>query len=649
MSYWFRNDNRLPQARLAVASYVIVGMIGVLLLGFWKLQVIDADKYSSLAERNRVRYIPVIAPRGRMLDRDGRVLVDNRPSFSVLLLRDDPPQVEKHLAGISDGLGIPVDDLRDQLANTKNLPKFQPIIIKPDASPADIAFIESHRSDIPVLEMISVSRRRYLPGGILSHAAGYVGEVSEQQIESSNGKLRPGDFAGKTGLERQYNDLLQGTDGMRRVVVNSIGKEVDRLATQEAIPGKQITLTIDYDLQQISEQSLGQRPGAVVALDPRNGEVLAMVSRPTPDPNDFAVRISAEEWKQLNDDPLHPLLNRAIQAQLAPGSVFKIVTALAMLEDHNPPESLTTYCPGYGTFYGRQFKCWVYSSKKGPTSHGTTNLHEAILKSCDVFFYTVGMRLGIDRLSFYGDKLGLGHKTGIDLPSEETGLMPSEQWVERAFHRKWYAGETISVAIGQGAVTTTPVQLARMIGGIASGGVFKQPHMLKDAQHVGEERFPLSEHTIEGITDGMYGVINEPGGTGGQLKLAGIELSGKSGTAQVIGYDTRARVGKSKKFEDNAWFVGYAPKRNPEICVAVLVQESGQHGGEAAGPVVKDIIKAYYDKKNKKTQGQVTVENKSPERRKDSAPTAARATRAAAKPDESAAVVPVRTIADPQH
>src|SRR5712691_11121538 len=408
VSYWFRNDNRLPQARLAVASYIIVGMIGVLLIGFWKLQVIDADKYSSLAERNRVRYIPVIAPRGRMLDRDGRVLVDNRPSFSVLLLRDDPPLVEKHLAGISDGLGIPLDDLRDQLNNTKNLPKFQPIIIKPDASPADIAFIESHRSDIPVLEMISISRRRYLPGGFLAHAAGYVGEVSEQQIEASNGKLRPGDFAGKTGLERQYNDLLQGTDGMRRVVVNSIGKEVDRLSTQESIPGKQITLTIDYDLQQIAEQSLGQRPGAVVALDPRTGEVLAMLSRPTPDPNDFAVRIQSDVWKQLNDDPLHPLLNRAIQAQLAPGSVFKIITATAMLEDHVPELGFTTFCPGYGTFYGRQYHCYVYYAKTGAKSHGEMGLHGAILKSCDVFFYNVGIRLGIDRLAHYAMGFGIG-------------------------------------------------------------------------------------------------------------------------------------------------------------------------------------------------------------------------------------------------
>ena len=604
MSYSFHSDNRLPQTRLAVVSYIIVGMIGLLLLGFWKLQVIDSDKYGQMAEQNRVRSIPIIAPRGRMLDRDGRVMVDNRPSFSVLLLRDDPRLVEQYLPAISDGLGISIDDLHDQLQNTRNLPKFQPIVIKPEASSADLDFIESHRSDIPVLEMLSVSRRRYLPGGFLGHATGYVGEASEQQIEASNGKLRPGDVVGKSGLERQYNDILMGTDGMRRVVVNSVGKEMKdmRLTEQEAIPGKQIQLTIDYDLQQVAEQSLGARPGAVVALDPRTGDVLAMVSRPTPDPNDFAVRIPKEEWRQLNEDPLHPLLNRAIQAQLAPGSVFKIVTATAMLEDHNPPENFTSFCPGYGTFYGRQFKCWVF----GKSSHGTVDVRKAIMESCDVFFYNVGMRLGIDRLSYYGSKLGIGHRTGIDLPSEETGLMPSEEWVQRVFHRKWYAGETISVSTGQGAVTTTPLQLARMIGGVASGGVFKQPHMIKNAQNVGEEKFALSEHTTEKVTDAMYAVVNE-GGTGASLKLAGVELSGKSGTAQVIGYATRERLGKQKKFEDNAWFVGYAPRRNPEIVVAVLVQESGQHGGTASGPVARDIIKAYYDKKNLQTNGTSTV------------------------------------------
>jgi penicillin-binding protein 2 len=657
VSIWFRNDKRLPQGRLAIVSYVIVGMIGVLLLGFWKLQVIDSDRYGVMAERNRVRSIPIIAPRGRMLDRDGRVLVDNYPSFSVLLLRDDPALVGKNLPLIADGLGISVDDLHEQLNNTRALPKFQPIVIKPEATKADVAFIESHRADIPLLEMLMVHRRRYLPDGFMGHASGYVGEVSEAQIEASDGKFRPGDLAGKTGLERQYNDQLIGTDGMRRVIVNSVGKEVGRLSTQEAIPGKQITLTIDYDLQKVAEESLGQRPGAVVALDPRTGEILAMVSRPTPDPNDFAVQISKEEWRKLNEDPLHPLLNRAIQAQLAPGSIFKIVTGTAMLEDKVPPENFTTFCPGFATFYGRQFKCWILSSKTGVRSHGVTNLHDAILKSCDIFFYNVGMHLGIDRLAFYASKFGLGKRTGVDLPSEEPGLMPSTEWAERVQHRKWYAGETISVAVGQGAVTTTPLQLARMIGGIASGGVFKQPHLLKDAQNVGEERVSISEDTVEKITNAMWGVVNEPGGTGGHLRLAGIEMSGKSGTAQVIGYATRDRLGKQKKFEDNAWFVGYAPRRNPEIVVAVLVQESGQHGGEASGPVARDIIKMYYDKKEKKNPGQFTAQQDDKAKDKPAepqhssangaAPTAAIAPHVALKPEDSEATQSARAAKVP--
>jgi penicillin-binding protein 2 len=606
VSYWFGNDNRLPQQRLAIVSYVIVGMVGVLLIGFWKLQVIDSDKFLQWAERNRVRSIPVIAPRGRMLDRNGRVLIDNYPSFSVLLLRDDPAQVEKNLPAISEGLGIPIQDLKEQLQQSRNLKNFQPIVIKPEASKADVAFIDSHRTDIPLLEMLMVHRRRYLPGGFMSHASGYVGEVSEQQIEASNGRFRPGDFVGKSGLERQYNDLLQGTDGMRRVVVNSVGKEVDHLPTQEAIPGKQIQLTIDYDLQQVAEQALGARQGAVVALDPRSGEILAMVSHPAPDPNDFAIRVSNEEWKQLNDDPATPLLNRAIQAQLAPGSVFKIIMATAMLEDKVPPLSFTAYCPAYAVFYGRQFKCHVFGKTSG---HGVVDLHKAIIESCDVFFYNVGQRLGIDRISYYASHMGLGRRTGIDLPSEETGLVPSEEWVQRVFHRRWYPGETISVAIGQGAVTATPLQLAYAIGGVAMGGVYKQPHLLKDAPNVREERFSISESTVEKVTDAMYGVVNEAHGTGGALKLTGVDFSGKSGTAQIINYDLRSRLGKNKQFKDNSWFVGYAPRRTPEIVVSVLVQAGG-HGSEAAGPVVRDVVKAYYDKKMKKTDGTVTAENK---------------------------------------
>ena len=634
MSYWFRNDNRLPQVRLAAASYVIVGIITLLLLGFWKLQVIDSDKYGVMAERNRVRSIPIIAPRGRMLDRDGRILVDNYPSFSVLLLRDDEAAVSKNLPAIADGLGLSLDDLKEQLVNTEALPKFQPIVIKPEATPADVAFIESHRADIPLLEMLMVHRRRYLPGGFMAHASGYVGEVSEQQIEASNGKFRPGDFAGKTGLERQYNDLLVGTDGMRRVIVNSVGKEMGRLEQQEAIPGKQIQLTIDYDLQQVAEAGLGDKKGAVVALNPQTGEVLAFASHPAPDPNDFAIRVSKEEWQRLNADPAHPLLDRVTQAQLAPGSVFKIIMATAMLESKVPPENFTAFCPGYGVFYGQMHKCWVY----GKSSHGAVDLHSAIVRSCDVFFYNVGMRMGIDRIAKYAKMLGLGSKSGIDLPSEESGLVPSEEWVQRVYHHKWYPGSTISVSIGQGSVMVTPLQVAYVIGGIASDGDYKQPHLLKDAPSVGQKHVELSENTVEQVTQGMYGVVNEAGGTGQSVKLQGIEFCGKSGTAQMMSYAAASRLGLGKGKNDG-WFVGFAPRRNPEIVVAAVVEDTSEHGGTTSGPVVRDIVKAYYDKKNKKTQGQVTAENHPPQLQKNTASLVPEAPKVVLKPQETAAVV----------
>lgn len=590
----------MPQGRLAIASYVIVGMIALLLFGFWKLQIIDSDRYSQLAERNRVRSIPIIAPRGSMLDRDGRVLVDNYPSFSVLLLRDAPTQVENLLPQLADGLGMTLDEVRQQIEAAKAMPKFQPIIIKPEASQSDIAFIESHRADIPVLEMLMVYRRRYPRDSFLAHASGYVGEVSPEQVEDSNSKLRPGGIVGKTGLEHQYNDILMGTDGLRRVIVNSVGKEVGRLEQQDAIPGKPIKLTIDYDLQVAAEAALNGRKGAVVVLDPRTGDVLSMVSRPAYNPNDFAVSISRDEWAKLNNDEDRPLLNRAIQAQLAPGSVFKIIMATAMLESKVLPENFTVFCPGYASFYGRTFHCW---DKRG---HGTVDLHKAIVHSCDVFFYNVGKELGIDRISYYAMQLGLGRRTGIDLPSEETGMMPSEEWKQRVYHQKWFAGETISVSIGQGAVVTTPLQLARTIGGIATGGVFKQPHLLMTSQPVPEVDFPLQENSIEQVTQGMYGVVNE-GGTAGLIKLQGVELCGKTGSAQVISNEGKQRAERSTELNDNAWFVGYAPRRNPEIVVSVLVQ-GGEHGASSAAPVARDIIKAYYDKKAAQKNLKYTVD-----------------------------------------
>lgn len=578
-------------------------MVALLLFGFWKLQIVDSERYAQMAERNRVRSIPIIAPRGSMLDREGRVLVDNYPSFSVLLLRDDPAQVEKSLPQIADGLGMTLDELKQQIDASKAMPKFQPIVIKPEASPSDIAFIESHRSDIPVLEMLMVHRRRYPHGDLLASAVGYTGEVSAEQVEASDSKLKPGDTVGKSGLERQYNETLMGTDGMRRVIVNSIGKEVGRLEQQDAIPGKPIQLTIDYDLQAIAEADFANKEGALVALDGRTGEVLAMVSRPTFNPKDFAVRIQNAEWAELNSDPETPLLNRAIQAQLAPGSVFKIAMATAMLESKAIPETYSVYCPGYANFYGRTFHC--------DHAHGNVDLHKGIVASCDVFFYNVGKMLGIDLIAKYANGLGLGRRTGIDLPGEEAGLVPSEDWVQRVYHHKWYPGSTISVAIGQGAVMVTPIQLARMVAAVASGGTLIQPHLLKNQTGLKTGYFPISDDTVRQVTDGMWGVVNEPDGTtSGLVKLENVDFSGKTGTAQVESFDHQNKTGK--KLKENGWFVGLAPRRNPEIVVAALVQRGGW-GSTSAAPIVRDVVKAYYAKKAGPLDRQYTTNAAQPE------------------------------------
>ncbi|HTZ73026.1 MAG TPA: penicillin-binding protein 2 [Candidatus Aquilonibacter sp.] len=586
MAPWTVSDQKIPQGRLALVSYVSVFFVVLLLVGFWKLEVVQSDHFADLAEKNQIRSIPIIAPRGAMLDREGRVLVDSYPSFSILLLRDNLKDVQKNLPLIEEGLGIDKADLEGQIEAARNEPKFEPIIIKPAATEADIAFVESHRADLPMLDLMMVQRRRYPHGEMLANTIGYVGEVSEQDIEKYPDRFRPGDIVGKAGLEKEYDQQIQGTDGMRRVVVNSVGKVMRTMDDIEAIPGKPIQLTIDEDLQEVADADFANKEGALVAMDARTGEVLAMVSRPTFDPNDFAVRIPPKEWAALNSDPQTPLLNRAIQAQLAPGSVFKVVEAVAMLESKAIPANYTVYCPGSAVFYGHLYHC--------DHAHGLVDLHKGIVASCDVYFYNVAKLLGIDRIGYYATSLGLGQRTGIDLPGEEPGLIPSEAWDERVYHHKWYPGDTISVGIGQGPVTATPVQLARMIAAVASGGRLIPPHLLKDDTNVKVGYFPISDDTVQQITDALWGVVNEPDGTTSEtVKLQNVDFAGKTGTAQTESFALQARLGKHIK--ENGWFIGIAPRRNPEIVVAALVQGAGW--GSAVAPIVRDVVKAYYDKK----------------------------------------------------
>ena len=601
----FGRDEKVSGSRLTAVQYIILGIFLVLAYGLWRLQVVQSEFYAALAEKNKTREVPILAPRGKILDREGRTIVDNYPSFTALLLRDSTRDLSGDADLIAQGLHLDPKEVRDRLRKFAGTPQYQPIYLKEDITPDELAFIESHRNELPELDTIMAHRRLYPRNGFMAHLVGYVGEVSEQMLNQARWELyNPGDVVGRSGVELEYNPILMGKNGSRQVLVNSKGKEVGELDEKPAVPGKQLKLTIDIDLQIAAEQALNGRNGAIVAMDPRTGEILAMVSRPTYDPNHFAVRISNDEWMKLVNDADHPLLNKAIQAQLAPGSVFKIIMATAGLQE-GIAQNMKVNCSGGASFYGRYFKCWVVAEHR---THGITDLSKAIYQSCDVFFYTLAEKLGIERIAKYAMAFGLGQKTGVDLPQEVSGVMPSEEWKIRNFKQKWYAGETISVGIGQGAVAATPIQLARAIGAIASGGLMVRPHVtdprdlppgIVPASNVPDEiRIPIDPGNWETITDAMAGVVN-PGGTAALSHLQGIDFAGKTGSAQTISNTLKAKMGAAGKanFKDNGWFAGVEPRRNPEIVVCALLEE-GEHGYLAARTAAQ-VIKAYVEKKNR--------------------------------------------------
>jgi len=600
MQLRFPEDERFPAWKIAFLQYVIAATFLVLLLGYWRLQIGQHRQYLVKAERNRVRNLPIIAPRGRILDREGRILVDNFPAFSVLLMRESPATLTPaRVAGIARGLRLDPADVQRLMERTARLPRFQPVVLKQSATLEDVAFVESHRLEYPELDLLQVQQRVYPKHAIAAAVLGHVGEVSEEMIAEAGSPYRPGDVVGKSGIERAYNFVLSGRDGMRRVIVNSRGQEMGSMTTINALPGSDLRLTLDYDLQMVAEAALGDQSGAVVALDPRSGEVLAMVSHPSFDPNDFARRIDRKTWQKLTSDPQKPLMNKAIQAHLAPGSVFKIFTAAAALETGTIKPNYTVGCPGQVTIYGHTYRDWVWKTGKG---HGSVDLHRAIVLSCDVYFYTLGRLLGIERIAYFAKHLGLGGRTGVDLPAEDPGLIPSPEWVQTALKRKWWAGETISVAIGQGAVAATPLQLAYAIGGVASGGVFRRPHVAfrEQLRALGapkpeqtDRQFPLDDRTVNALTKAMWGVVNE-GGTGAGAHHPGLDIAGKTGTAQVVSIALKESTRKAE-FRSNAWFVGYAPSTKPQIVVSVLVMQG--NSSAVALPISRDVIKAYFDKR----------------------------------------------------
>jgi penicillin-binding protein 2 len=602
----FGRDDKVPAMRLTASQYIILGIFLILAYGLWRLQVMQSDYYSLAAEKNRIRNVPVLAPRGKILDREGRTIVDNYPSFSALLLRDSSRDLNADADLIALGLHLNPDEVRARIKRFALMPQYQPIFLKEDITPDELQFIEAHRNELPELDTIMAHRRLYPRNGFMAHLIGYVGEVSDDMLNQAAFELyNPGDVVGISGVERQYNTLLMGKNGSRQALVDSKGREVGRLGETEAIPGKQLKLTIDLDLQIAAEEQLQGKNGAVLAMDPHTGEILAMASGPTFDPNDFAVRVSRDEWNKLVNDPDKPLLNKAIQAQLAPGSTFKIIMSVAGWQDHIA-QDLHVNCAGGAEFYGRRFGCWV----KG--GHGAVDLEKAIYQSCDVFFYTLANKLGIDRIAKYATDFGLGQKTGIDLPNEVTGVMPSEEWKIRNFKQKWFAGETISVGIGQGAIAITPVQLLRAISAISMGGRMVVPHVINPvdmppgyveaARYTEIKQVPIDPNGWNFITDAMSRVLL-PEGTAPSAHVQGIDIAGKTGSAQVVSLALRAKAKNQDDFAQNGWFVGFTPRRNPDIVVCVLFQ-GGEHGRLAAR-LATQVIKAYVDKQHRTPQKMV--------------------------------------------
>jgi len=614
----YNKDERIPAIKLTVLQYIVALILIVLVSGLWRLQVLGAQNYRALAQANRIRKVPILAPRGKLYDRYGRLLVDNYPSVTCFLVPEQARDLNGDLPLIAQGLHMDLAQLRAVLLRYRHRPKYQPIPLQLDITPDEQAFIAAHTNELPELETIEEERRLYPGNGFAAHLIGYVGEVSEDMLDDPRYAFyQPGDMVGRSGVEESYDPVLRGQDGSRDVIVDSHGRELGTLGIEPAIPGKSLRLTIDLDIQEAAEKALGPRNGAIVAIDPHTGEVLAMVSRPTFDPNQFAIRIHRAEWNKLIADPQHPLLDKAIQAQLAPGSTFKLIEAVAGLQE-GIAQNTTVDCHGGASFYGRYFKCWIAARHQG---HGITDISKGIYQSCDVYFYTLAEKMGIDKIAEWAHKFGLGEKTGIDLPNEAAGIVPSPEWKMRNYHQKWFAGETISVGIGQGALAVTPIQLIRAIGGLASGGVLKRPHVVfpdqipSDLKQYYQEQFPGSgDKTVhidpanwQTVTDAMAQVTTFAG-TAGMAQLNGIDFAGKTGTAQIVSNAYKSGAGGGKKLSDTAWFVGVSPRRNPDIAVVVLWQNGNE--GYFSARLAAQVIEAYVNKQRRMANNLPLIVNK---------------------------------------
>jgi penicillin-binding protein 2 len=594
------DDRRSLSLRLSVMQYIVALTFAVLAIAFWVFQIASHEKFREMADNNHMRRLPLPAPRGVLFDRNGRVLVENQSTWNIALLREQTKDLDRTLSILAAATGVDAAQLHEIVNRRRREPSFRPIVLIENASFPQLVAFRARQWELPGIIDQEVPTRRYPPGAMGAHLFGYVGEITEGQLSRPEYQgIESGAIVGQAGAEQAFNHYLMGSEGDRIVRVNSMGREISQVRKEQPVEGRRLQLTIDVDLQKAAEEGFrfyGYN-GAAVVLDPRSGEVLSLVSLPAYDPNSFAVGIDRATWSALNTDALRPLQNRALQGRYSPGSTFKIVVATAALEEGLVSPDYRVFCPGGATFYGRYFHC---HEKAG---HGSVDMRHAIEKSCNVYFYTLGNMLGIDRIHKWAAALGLADKTGIDIPNEIQSIMPSTEWKKARFGERWYSGETISVAIGQGYVSSTPLSLAAMMMTVANGGTRYTPHVLK-AVNDGEGWKPvpppppqstvkMKDSTVRALHDGLWMVVNAAG-TGARGRVVGRDVSGKTGTAQVISL-TGAKTARGKiDVRDHGWFVFFAPRDNP-VLAGVIFAEHAEHGYLGA-PIARHVIETYYAK-----------------------------------------------------
>jgi len=602
------------EGRLRLAAALILLVLLVFVIRLFQLQILEGDELRRRSEQNSVRQVRLEAPRGEVLDREGRVLATTRPAYRLEVIPNDLSSRDRTFAALGQLLGAVPAELDAKAGSSKGIRRFRPRVLADDLDFETLARVESHRFAMPGVRTHVEPRRHYLSGSLAAHLLGTIGEIRADQLEREEFQdYRSGDVIGQTGLEASFEAHLRGREGGRNVVVDVAGRQVgDPLLEVPAVPGGRVVLSLDRDLQLAAEEGFAEVPegepprmGAAVALDVETGDVLAMVSRPAFDPNSFAGGIDTATWRGLTSDEWDPLQNRSIQNHYPPGSTHKAIVAAALLQEGVIDPQTTAYCPGFFRFGGRSYRCWKRAG------HGTVNLMDALRESCDVFFYTYGEKLGIDRLAIYVKAFGIGRTPGLGLGSEAPGLVPSSAWKRRRFGQPWYPGETVSASIGQGFNLYTPLQLAVAYAALANGGKVMKPRLvlrLETQDGITVKSFPTEQTGEVPVTParlalvrrGLRAVVEEPHGTGARARVPGVEVAGKTGTAQVVRLD---RVEGLKENEipmrqrDHGWFGAFAPADDPEIAVAVFV-EHGLHGSTAAAPIAQRILARYFEKKN---------------------------------------------------